>query len=332
MQKVTIRSPIRVDLAGGTVDCWPLCQIVQNATTINYGLELFTFVELERISGGVTLHSADLNWEKSFESREQLLKNPDPQLLLFQVVIEQFPEIESFKLTTRSESPVGAGLGGSSSLIISLLKAFRSLANRDLSDIKMVELACNLETRLLGKPAGTQDYFPAVYGGVNLIEYKPPGPQWSLIKANTQFLGDLGVLVYTGRAHHSGLNNWEVIQKALNGDSVVLSALKEVAYVAGEMKKALEMGNVDLITSLFKEELVARLKLAPAFSSPEIEKLASLAESRGAALKICGAGGGGCVLVLAKSKVQKAELNMEIEKIGFRCFSAAAWIDPECPI
>lgn len=332
MQKITIRSPIRVDLAGGTVDCWPLCQIIPGASTINYGLELFSYVELETQAQGITLHSADLNWEKSFSSREDLLSTQDPQLLLFQVVIEQFPEVPSFRLSTRSESPVGAGLGGSSSLVISLIKAFRKVSGRELSDLKMVELACNLETRLLGKPAGTQDYFPAVYGGVNLIEYVPQGPKWSHIKANTDFLGELGVLVYTGRAHHSGLNNWEVIQKALNGDSKVLGALQEVSRIAGEMKNALQTGQKDKVFHLFKEELVARLRLAPAFSSPEIEKLAQLAEEYKAALKICGAGGGGCVLVLAHTIDEKNKIKHKIESLGYKCFSAAAWKDSECPM
>lgn len=329
-QKIQIKSPTRVDLAGGTLDLWPLFNFFGGAKTINVAIDIFTYVDLEiSPSGTIELESLDLKKRKAYSSYESALQDRDPDFSLYRIVLEYFKPNFGFTLTTRSESPVGGGLGGSSSLMISLLKAFSKATLKPFSSVaQMVEVAHNLEAQLLLTPTGTQDYYPAVSGGINLLEYSASGIKQSLfdhqVKAEIE---DRFLLVYTGRSHHSGMNNFEVLQKAVGKDQTTIRALSSLRLVAEEMYAKVRAGHWHEMGPLFRREYDARIQLAPAISSPEIEKLHQITLEAGAeALKICGAGGGGCVLVWCPPG-RKGALAEVCKNAGFEVLAAKP-----CPI
>lgn len=299
---IYIQSPTRVDLAGGTLDLWPLYNFFGGATTVNLAIDIFTFVELEVLSDSRTIHleSLDLKRSRSYTDHQQLLDDHDPDFALFRIVLEYFKPEFGLRLRTKSDSPVGGGLGGSSSLMISLLKAFAEATERPFHSVhKMVEVAHNLEAQLLLTPTGTQDYYPAVSGGINILEYAPHGTRQNLFThKNVEEIESRFLLVYTGRSHHSGMNNFEVLQKAVARDAQTIRALSNLRVVAQEVGAKVRAGLWKDLASLFHREYEFRIQLAPAILSPEIKELHQLTLAAGAeAVKICGAGGGGCVLV-----------------------------------
>ncbi|MEZ0392488.1 MAG: galactokinase, partial [Pseudobdellovibrionaceae bacterium] len=228
-----------------------------------------------------------------------------------------------FRLQTRSESPVGGGLGGSSSLTISLLKAFNQFCEGDLKDVhQMVEVAHNLEAQVLNTPTGTQDYYPAASGGINILRYSAEGIEQTVLDQETSILAQNFMLVYTGKAHHSGLNNFEVLTKAVQKDSQTIRALWELKQISEETLEAVQGGQWSLLPALFQREFKARVALAPAFSSPEIDKLAEVSLQAGAsAVKICGAGGGGCVLVWTEPSARE-RVRSACQGAGFQVLAA----------
>jgi D-glycero-alpha-D-manno-heptose-7-phosphate kinase len=308
-QTYQIQSPTRVDLAGGTLDLWPLYNFFGGAKTINIAIDIFTRATLEVRSGeqSVELESLDLKKKKFYTSYESAIQDRDPDFALYRIVLEFFKPNFGLRLVTSSESPVGGGLGGSSSLLISLLKAFSKATLKPFSSVsQMVEVAHNLEAQLLLTPTGTQDYYPAVSGGLNLLEYSATGIKQSLFEhKNQKEIEDRFLLVYTGRSHHSGMNNFEVLQKAVARDPQTIRALSSLRLVAEEMYAKVRAGHWHQMRELFLREFDARVQLAPAITSPEIESLHKLSLAAGAeAVKICGAGGGGCVLVWCKPETK----------------------------
>jgi D-glycero-alpha-D-manno-heptose-7-phosphate kinase len=302
-----------VDLAGGTLDLWPLYNFVGGATTINIAIDIMTTAEITPLEGDqIELISDDLNFRKSFSSLDQCLKDSDSKLALLKAQLEYWRPQQGFRLQTRSDSPVGGGLGGSSSLTISLLKAFGQFCQKPISDVhKMVEVAHNIEAAVLNTPTGTQDYYPAASGGINILKYHPDGISQEVLDKETSILAQNFMLVYTGKAHHSGLNNFEVLTKAVQKDPQTMQALRDLKQISEETTAAVHEGHWAALPDLFQREFKSRVKLAPAFSSPEIDKLAEVSLQAGAsAVKICGAGGGGCVLVwtelASRERVQTA--------------------------
>jgi D-glycero-alpha-D-manno-heptose-7-phosphate kinase len=308
-----------VDLAGGTLDCWPLHVLVGDCVTINLAIDVFSQVHLIPTEGKTcVLDIEDLNYKKVFSNLNEIFKCSDQELLLVRAVLQYFKPLTGFTLKTKSQSPVGAGLGGSSSLCISLIKAFLRWEERSMSTLQMVELAHNIEAQVLNKPTGTQDYVPAIDGGLHFIHYTLEGIRLEKRPVPMEGFFENLFLVYTGKAHHSGINNWQVIKSILDGDQRPLLALKEIASISKRLEVACRAEKWDLLPGLFSEEYSARIQLSEGFSSPEIEKLAVLAKNCGAkATKICGAGGGGSVLLWAEPEAH-ARLSKVCKENGFQ--------------
>ena len=324
MKNIIVRSPTRVDLAGGTLDLWPLYNFIGGATTVNIAIDIMTTAEITPLADArIELISDDLGLEKSYASLQACLDDGDLRMSLLKSQMQYWKPKTGFRLRTRSESPVGGGLGGSSSLTISLLKAFNEFCQGQLKQVhQMVHVAHNIEAQVLRTPTGTQDYYPAASGGLNLIHYSADGIVQEVLDRETSALAEHFMLVYTGKAHHSGLNNFEVLTKAVQKDEQTLGALRDLKEISQRTVEAVRQGSWSALPDLFQQEYRARLRLAPAFSSPEIEKLAEVSLQAGAsAVKICGAGGGGCVLVWIEPSTRE-RVQVACQKAGFQVLAA----------
>jgi D-glycero-alpha-D-manno-heptose-7-phosphate kinase len=330
MFDLEVKSPTRVDLAGGTLDCWPLYLFLGDGPiTINVAVDIFTYAHLkERIDSSIELISKDLGAKKIYSSLDACLADQDPAFDLVRAHLRYWKPAKGFSLSTRSESPVGGGLGGSSSLCITLLKAFSKWMDRPFANDEMVRVASHIEAQILLKPTGTQDYFPPIYGGLNFIQYGVPGPRVEVRKIDQELFRDRFLLVYTGRSHHSGINNWQVIKQWLDGDEKTRAALTRLADVSQQMKAALSENRVDDLPKIFEKEYEARTQLSEGFSSPEIKRLSEIARSQGAVAKICGAGGGGCVLIWCPDR-QIEKVRAAISQTDFQILPAKPWEEPE---
>lgn len=329
-KSVKVQSPTRVDLAGGTLDMWPLYAFTGGALTINVAIDIWTTAEISEIvdEPAVLIESTDLKKEWRFKSFADFLESGDSSLSFYQCIFRQFSnklqsQKSGFIFKTASQSPIGGGLGGSSSLTISCLKAICTFLDISTSDShQLVRLAHNIEAEMLRTPTGTQDYYPAISGGLSFLEYSYSGIRQQVRDVKSTPLADHFLLVYTGRSHHSGLNNFEVLKSAVEGDQKVLAALLEIKHISENMRDALLQGSWSLLPELFRREFAARLQLTPAFTSPEIERLEQICLAAGAeAVKICGAGGGGCVLVWVPPN-RRDEVVAACQKENFQCLSA----------
>ncbi len=322
--KLSARSATRVDLAGGTLDCWPLYTLVGGAKTTNLAISISTMVEMDVTpdSSEIELHIEDLKYSKKFPDLLAAIGSQDSQVDLIRAQLKFWQPKVGFKLRTRSESPVGGGLGGSSSLCISLIKVFSKLTKREFNTYEQVELAHNLEAEVLRKPTGTQDYFPAIEPGLNIIHFEMSGPRLERVNCSLEYFADRMLLAYTGQPHHSGLNNWQVIKAAIDADPKTLKALQEIKRLGDAMAETCLHQSWDRLPGLFREEFAARIKLSAGFSSPRIEELERLALKAGAqAVKICGAGGGGCVLIWADPE-RKGQVAEACRQGGFQILDA----------
>ena len=325
MFDLEVKSPTRVDLAGGTLDCWPLYLFLGDPVTINVAIDIFTHAHLqERSDKSIELHSHDLGARKVYANLQACLTDADPSFELVRAHLKYWKPQKGFSLSTRSESPIGGGLGGSSSLCITLLKAFSKWLAKPLSDDEMVRVASHIEAQILLKPTGTQDYFPPIHGGVCFIQYGVPGPKVEVKRVDPELFRDRFLLVYTGRSHHSGINNWQVIKQWLDGDQNTRASLARLAEVSSQMKSALTENRVADLPDIFKREYEARTALSEGFSSPEIRKLSEIASAHGAVAKICGAGGGGCVLIWCPDR-QIEKVKAALSQTEFQILPTKPW-------
>lgn len=302
---------------------WPLSMFVSRALTVNVAIDIYTHATIKE-SSRIILQSEDLKQTFEFANLQELLSSTKPEVVYFQEVVRYCQPKKNFHLITRSESPIGGGLGGSSSLMISLLKAFFLFDNREMpSVVQLTDIAHHLEAKILKTPTGIQDYVPAIQGGISFIECGVDGVKTSCMDVEPEVWNEHFLLVYTGRSHHSGLNNFEVLTQATKRNEGTLQALQNLSNVAVQMKTLCQNQDWVQMPKLFEEEYTNRIQLAPAFSSPEIQRLAQIASSYGiSSVKICGAGGGGCVLIWCPSGQIKKQIEEQCHKEKFQPMSA----------
>lgn len=297
MKKVTVRAPVRADLAGGTLDLWPLYLFHPGSRTVNVAISYHAESEVAELTGGaVELHLSDQQYEQRYESLNELAA--DPKAALIYRVLEHF-KVTGIRITTRTDAPRGSGLGGSSALSVTLIRALSEFTGSPIEGDDLVNLVRDLETRLLGVPAGIQDYYPPVYGGLAALHLNPGAVTRHPISLPVERLAEHMLLHYTGVSHFSGTNNWDLYKRQIDGDEKVHKGLERIAHSAMEMEKALEAGNMEAAGVALGHEWQNRKAMIEGISTPEIDQAIEAATRAGAwAGKVCGAGGGGCIIFL----------------------------------
>jgi D-glycero-alpha-D-manno-heptose-7-phosphate kinase len=288
-------APTRIDLAGGTLDLWPLHLFFDNPPTLNSAIDLYASVKLTaRQDKSIILESRDLGRKARFRSLAALPEK-HPLILLIKLVRFYQPKT-GLHLVTDCQAPAGSGIGGSSALNIALNGALNRFTNKRYSREQMIEIARNIETQVIDVPAGTQDYYSAMYGGVQSIQPGMVKIERRHLPMDIKDLNQRFVLCYTGQPHHSGINNWSVYKKVIDGNAKTLKSLSRIAEVARRMEKQLRQGRLTRFDHWFNEEWKARKALAPGISTALMDRMILAAKKKGAlAAKVCGAGGGGCV-------------------------------------
>jgi D-glycero-alpha-D-manno-heptose-7-phosphate kinase len=315
--RITSQSPCRVDLAGGTLDIWPLYLFHANAVTVNFAIDRYTSASLApRTDSQIVLRSRDLGITESFDSLAQLRSTSKFRLPLLAYAVSFFAPETGLELDTDSQAPAGAGISGSSSLLISICAAFNRWLNSGYSLEKIRELAQNVEARIIRVPTGCQDYYPAMYGGVSAIELRADGIRRVAIPVDPTDLESRMVLAYTGEPRNSGINNWEVMKLHIDGRKKVHRNFDQIASIAHLMREALERADWQDAARLLREEWTFRKKNAPGISTELIDVLVQRTRRAGAVgAKVCGAGGGGCVMFLVEPGA-KERVSAIIEKEG----------------
>jgi D-glycero-alpha-D-manno-heptose-7-phosphate kinase len=183
---------------------------------------------------------------------------------------------------------------------------------------RFLAMVRDIETRLIQVPAGTQDYYPALWGGIQALWWRPGGGIRESLRVSAQELEKRLLLVYTGTSRHSGTNNWEVFKRHLDGDRGVRRMLGRIGEAGREMASALVRGDYRGVGQAMAEEAAARRGLFPGIVTRDIQRLERSLRALGAmGTKVCGAGGGGCVIVYADPG-DKSPMEEKVRQMGYR--------------
>ncbi|HZS43987.1 MAG TPA: GHMP kinase [Blastocatellia bacterium] len=293
---IETKVPTRIDLAGGTIDLYPLFLFHEGAETVNFGIDQYARCCLEtRDDGKFILEATDRGARAEYASFEELKHDSTVELL--SKLVYFFRPNTGLTITTEATAPAGAGLGGSSALDIAICGALNQLSGNRYTPEELLTIAQNVETQVIKVPAGCQDYYPPMFGGVLALQLTAEGVKRQRIEVDAEELESRLVLCYTGAQRNSGINNWEIFKRHIDGNQQVINLLGNIGRIAAEMHNALIRKDYDMIGPLLDEEWQNRRQLAPGVSTPQIEELANAAKQQGAvAVKVCGAGGGGCVV------------------------------------
>jgi D-glycero-alpha-D-manno-heptose-7-phosphate kinase len=315
--RIEARAPTRIDLAGGTLDIWPLYLFHPGALTVNCAITRYASCVIETQSGrgdgrgSIRLVSRDTKREEIFPSLAALERARSYRLPLLAHLVRFFRPRVGLTLTTDSQAPAGAGIGGSSAMAVAICAALDRLTGAALHLEDWIHISRDAEAIVIRVPTGTQDHYPPAFGGASAIHLEPGGERREEVGCDLDELERRLVLCYTGKPKQHGINNWEVFARHIRGDKRVFRNLARIADVARRLFAALNRNDWKETGGLIREEWAFRRRNLPTISTPVVDRVIAAARRQGAlAGKVCGAGGGGCVLLLidpaARARVEAA--------------------------
>ena len=291
-------APTRIDLAGGTYDIWPLYLFHDGAQTINAALSIRAHCRLaSRRDHRVRLVSEDTGEQIEVALPSEL---DGERLPLVARLVRHFGA-RGVDVLTRSDSPVGAGIAGSSAMAVAVAGALAAWTGRVLGEDDLLLLVMNIEAQVIRVPTGVQDYRPALYGGVSAVQLGVTGVSRVALTVEPEELEQRVVVAYTGASRQSGINNWDVMMRRINGDRIAQESFDGIRDAAAGVRLALERGQWNDLSMHLNAEWEHRKRLAPTVTTEAIDLLLARARAAGAtAGKVCGAGGGGCLFCLTE--------------------------------
>jgi D-glycero-alpha-D-manno-heptose-7-phosphate kinase len=332
MYEIFTSCPTRVDLAGGTLDLWPIHHLIDDKATVNIAIDLNATVNISmRSDKHYEIKSIDQNKIIS-GSYSQIVSASD--LPLISLILKQVWDKDNsgLNISLSAGSPKGAGLGGSSALTIasvsSLYSLLKKLGRQDYQNIdnkNYVAAAQNIEARLIHSPTGLQDYWASIKGGVNLIDYSLSEPR--VLTLSQELLGDLDkhiIVCYSGQSRASADNNWHIYKKVFEKDSQAMEHLQQIGIFAKKCASALQDKDILEALSFSEKEWQIRISLWPDIETQATKNITNLAKRAGAIFsRVCGAGGGGCMVVICHPK-DKINISNYLTKNGVQVLQTSA--------
>lgn len=312
-QIVSATAPSRIDFGGGTLDIYPLYLYFDGGITINAAIDLGAEVRLaSRDDDRITIHSLDTG--AMLECDGGLEQLPlDGRLALITRVLRYYRPQGGLDVTTKLLPPLGSGLGASSTLFITLAHALLAYTGQTDDPMRVIRICNNLEAQLMGMPAGMQDYFPPTYGGINAVHYDLEGVSVEHLDPQGEFLAELQrhvLITYTNITHHSGTTNWGKIRNFFDGVPRTVESLRRIKDTVAKFYQAFLARDIREIAMLLNEEWENRKGLSDGVTTPEIDRMMQAARDAGAwANKICGAGGGGCLMTVVPPEARENVLH-----------------------
>jgi D-glycero-alpha-D-manno-heptose-7-phosphate kinase len=332
--RIEATTPNRVDLAGGTLDIFPLYIFEDFGLTINMAVNLTSQVFFQRIEEQkVVIHSQDLGFSVEAATATELpLEGP---LDLVARVTRFYGLAPGWKITTKNNVRKGSGLGASSALLIALSGVLNHLREKKYSRVEIIDIAANLEAQSIGTMTGKQDYFPAMFGGLSVIWFDVTGARREELVTDTSLLEELNtrlVLTFAGEPRFSGLTNWAMVKNYLDGNRQTVAKMHAIKETALEMCTALKNGDLHAFGQTLRREWENRRDLAEGVTNPTIDRMIANAEKSGAiASKLCGAGGGGCMITFVepgkRAAVIESLVNNGAELMDYRIASRGLCIE-----
>lgn len=336
------KAPLRIGLSGGGTDIENF-SIKYGGLVINSAINLYvhTIIDVKK-NDKIIFETLDSNKKIILKSCKSLKLNGNFDIFksIYNHFIKEFiKKPVSFHLKTYSDVPHGSGLGGSSTMIVSIIKAFTEWFKIPMKKYDIAMLAYKIERKDLNLVGGVQDQFSASYGGFNLIEIKKKSKKIIIkpLKISNYIKNELSskfLLLYTGISRGSEKVIETQIKNIENNEKKGIKSLLKLKENTFKIKSyLLNDYKLNNIVKILASNWLLKKKTGKGVSSHSINQIVDKLYKFGAeAVKISGAGGGGFILVVTPTEnIFELKKNLKLKNayfynFGFESKGAQSWI------
>ena len=317
---VIVKTPLRISFVGGGSDIKDF-YLKQDGMVVCTAIDKFVYaIVKERFDDMIYIN---------YSKKETVAHMDDIKHDLVREAMKITGVEKGIEITTLADIPSsGSGLGSSSSITVALLHALYAHRNILITAEQLAQEACRIEIDILGKPIGRQDQYAAAYGGVNrftfLADDTTQRTPIEMDHAGRRRYSSSLLLYYTGitRSANDILNR----QKSNMDTEIKRNAVKSMVDLVLPFARAMENGGMEECGRLLDRNWQLKQQMASGISNPKIEEMHRQALAAGASAgKVCGAGGGGFLLLMVprenqnnvfKAMLSYRELPFMIEECG----------------
>ena len=327
---ITVELPLRIDFAGGWSDTPPICYkmggaVFNAAVTLN-GVKPVK-VRVRRLAAKeVHVESVDLGQSGVLKSLAEIRAPKDPHdwcaLVKSALTVTKFDFSRGgLDIKISADVPKGSGMGTSSILGAALVSALERVAGRKPEWKRVASLTLALEKEM-ATGGGWQDQIGGLVPGAKLVVTKPgesQNPRASRVSekseaAFSKFLKDRALLYFTGRKRMAR----NILRGVIgffeeNPDDIARSIVRRLKSDAERAFKAVESCDWDSFCSAVNDYWLSKKALDPGSANPLVELIIARMAPWISAVSLCGAGGGGFMFVVARSKAAKAKIRSVLE-------------------
>ena len=341
-KRVRIELPLRIDLAGGWSDTPPICYdnggSVLNAAILLNG-KCPVVADVRRIAEReVRVESVDLGKRGVLTRQSEITAKKDPSDWC--ALVKSALTVVGYRLSgggldicIKADVPKGSGLGTSSILGAALVEALLEIEGRTHDPDTVAQYTLRLEQEM-NTGGGWQDQMGALYRGVKLVETRPGKEQafkvsrlgQSAEKAFADFLAERGVLYFTGQKRMARNVLRGVLDfYARNPDGIAVAIVDALKRDARASYRALKKGDWRGFEAALNSYWLNKKALDPGSTNPMVESIIARIAPWTAAVSLAGAGGGGFLFAIAKSRAAKVKMLKVLDKAGNggKCYKLA---------
>jgi len=324
---------LRISFAGGGTDVSPYSD-EHGGAVISSTIDRYAFCSLSpRKDGDISIRSLDFDRQEKWKANGVL--QYDGNLDLIKAVLNHFDVKQGVDMFLHCDAPPGSGLGGSSTVIVSILGAVAEWLNQPMSQYEMARLAYKLEREELGFKGGRQDQYAAVFGGFNYMEFKGTETIVTPLRIKADVLNELQynmLLCYTGRTRDGANIIDDQTRGVVDKKEDVIAALDNAKRLAAETKDALMKGDIRRMGELLNESWEYKKKFTQKITNDRVDNIYRTAMENGAiGGKISGAGGGGYMFFICEYDKKHivadelAKLDVHITHFNFDKHGLQTW-------
>ena len=325
------RSPVRLDLAGGWTDTPPYC-IMEGGKVVNLSVELNGQLPLQVFARPlsepkIVLRSIDLGEKIEINSFEELqgynrvgggFSIPMAALVLSGFgpgfTQKEYPNLQAqlkafgcgIEMSLLAAIPKGSGLGTSSNLaatVLGTLSEFCGL-NWDKHDVAYRTLILE---QMLTSGGGWQDQYGGIFPGVKLLETGPgilqkPSIKWlsDQLFSNRE-TSEMMLLYYTGVTRVARDILSEIVKGMFLNSSRHLAIFSEMKEHARETFETILRNDYEGVAARVAHSWELNQRLDEGTNPRVIQEITGKVDDLLLGYKLLGAGGGGYLLMFAKS-------------------------------